>query len=437
MSENRQLRLGTILHGASGNMSAWRHPAAQADASINFDFVTQTALKAEAGKLDFIFVADGLYINEKSIPHFLNRFEPLTVLSALAAITRRLGLVGTLSTSYSEPFTTARQFASLDHLIQGRAGWNVVTSPLEGSAKNFSRAQHPDHALRYRIADEYLQVVKGLWDSWEEDAFVRNKETGQFFDKNKLHTLDHHGDFFKVAGPLNIARTPQGRPIIFQAGASDDGKKLAARHADAIFTHQDSLAEAQAFYRDVKSQLAAYQRSPDQLHIFQGVSVIVGDDAEDAERQYQTTAALVSIEDALNYLGRYFEHHDFSQYPLDEPFPDIGDLGQNSFRSTTDEIKRHARERGLTLRQVALEAASPRPRFTGTASDVADGLQLWFEQHAADGFIIQGGTPETFPRFVDEVVPLLQARGLFRRDYPGTTLRESLGLALPANQFQK
>ncbi|MCD5881126.1 NtaA/DmoA family FMN-dependent monooxygenase, partial [Klebsiella pneumoniae] len=235
-----------------------------------------------------------------------------------------------------------------------------------------------------------LQVVKGLWDSWEEDAFVRNKETGQFFDKNKLHTLDHHGDFFKVAGPLNIARTPQGRPIIFQAGASDDGKKLAARHADAIFTHQDSLAEAQAFYRDVKSQLAAYQRSPDQLHIFQGVSVIVGDDAEDAERQYQTTAALVSIEDALNYLGRYFEHHDFSQYPLDEPFPDIGDLGQNSFRSTTDEIKRHARERGLTLRQVALEAASPRPRFTGTASDVADGLQLWFEQHAADGFIIQG-----------------------------------------------
>lgn len=231
MSENRQLRLGTILHGASGNMSAWRHPAAQADASINFDFVTQTALKAEAGKLDFIFVADGLYINEKSIPHFLNRFEPLTVLSALAAITRRLGLVGTLSTSYSEPFTTARQFASLDHLSQGRAGWNVVTSPLEGSAKNFSRAQHPDHALRYRIADEYLQVVKGLWDSWEEDAFVRNKETGQFFDKNKLHTLDHHGDFFKVAGPLNIARTPQGRPIIFQAGASDDGKKLAARHA--------------------------------------------------------------------------------------------------------------------------------------------------------------------------------------------------------------
>lgn len=435
MSNNRQLRLGTILHGASGNMSAWRHPAAIADASINFEFVKETALKAEAGKLDFLFVADGLYINEKSIPHFLNRFEPLTVLSALASVTTHLGLVGTLSTSYSEPFTVARQFASLDHLSKGRAGWNVVTSPLEGSAKNFSREKHPEHALRYRIADEYLDVVKGLWDSWEEDAFIRNKESGQFFDANKLHTLNHHGDFFKVAGPLNISRTPQGRPIVFQAGASDDGKKLAARHADAIFTHHETLEEAQHFYRDVKGQLANHGRSPEDLHIFQGVSVIVGKDAADVENQYQTTAALVSINDALNYLGRYFEHHDFSQYPLDEAFPDIGDLGQNSFRSTTDEIKRNARERNLTLRQVALEAASPRPRFSGTAQQVADGLQQWFESHAADGFIIQGGTPDTFPRFVDEVVPVLQARRLFRTEYPGTTLRESLGLASPVNQY--
>lgn len=435
MSLKRQLRLGSILHGASGNMSAWRHPAAQADASINFDFVKNTAIKAEEGKLDFLFVADGLYINEKSIPHFLNRFEPLTVLSALAAITSRLGLVGTVSTSYSEPFTVARQFASLDHLSNGRAGWNVVTSPLEGSAKNFSREKHPEHALRYRIADEYLDVVKGLWDSWEEDAFTRDKATGQYFDPAKLHTLDHHGDFFQVAGPLNIGRTPQGRPIIFQAGASDDGKKLAARHADAIFTHHETLEAAQEFYRDVKSQLERFGRSPEELHIFQGVSLIVGKNAEDVERQYQVTAALVSIKDALNYLGRYFEHHDFSQYPLDAPFPDVGELGQNSFRSTTDEIKRNARERGLTLRQVALEAATPRPRFHGTAQQVADGLQHWFETFATDGFIIQGGTPDTFPRFVDEVVPVLQARGLFRTEYPGTTLRENLGLTSPANQF--
>ncbi|MNC09145.1 putative monooxygenase MoxC [compost metagenome] len=310
-----------------------------------------------------------------------------------------------------------------------------MTSPLEGSAKNFSREKHPEHALRYRIADEYLDVVKGLWDSWEEDAFIRDKESGQFFDANKLHTLNHHGDFFKVAGPLNISRTPQGRPIVFQAGASDDGKKLAARHADAIFTHHETLEEAQHFYRDVKGQLANHGRSPEDLHIFQGVSVIVGKDAADVENQYQTTAALVSINDALNYLGRYFEHHDFSQYQLDEAFPELGELGQNSFRSTTDEIKRNAHERNLTLRQVALEAASPRPRFSGTAQQVADGLQQWFESHAADGFIIQGGTPDTFPRFVDEVVPVLQARGLFRTEYPGTTLRESLGLASPVNQY--
>ncbi len=435
MSATRQLRLGTILHGASGNMSAWRHPAAIADASINFDFVKATALKAEEGKLDFLFVADGLYINEKSIPHFLNRFEPLTVLSALASMTSRLGLVGTLSTSYSEPFTVARQFASLDHLSNGRAGWNVVTSPLEGSAKNFSREKHPEHALRYRIADEYLEVVKGLWDSWEEDAFVRDKESGQFFDPAKLHTLDHHGDFFQVAGPLNIGRTPQGRPIVFQAGASDDGKKLAAKHADAIFTHHDTLDEAKVFYRDVKQLLEINGRRASDLHIFQGVSVIVGENAEDVEKQYQTTAALVSVNDALNYLGRYFEHHDFSQYPLDEPFPDIGELGKNSFRSTTDEIKRNARERHLTLRQVALEAASPRPRFSGTPEQVADGLQAWFEGYAADGFIIQGGTPDTFPRFVEQVVPVLQARGLFRTEYPGTTLRDSLGLDEPKNHF--
>ncbi|WP_114195910.1 LLM class flavin-dependent oxidoreductase [Edaphovirga cremea] len=431
----RQLRLGTILQGAAGNMSAWRHPDALADSSINFEYVRGLAQKAEQAKLDFVFIADGLYINEKSIPHFLNRFEPLTLLSALATSTRHIGLVGTLSTSYSEPFTTARQFASLDHISGGRAGWNVVTSPLEGSAKNFTRDSHPEHALRYRIADEFLDVVKGLWDSWEDDAFPRNKESGAFFDAKKLHTLTHKGEFFSVQGPLNIGRSKQGRPIVFQAGASDDGKKLAAKHADAIFTHHASLAEAQAFYQDVKQQLEENGRSRDALHIFQGVSVIIGDDAADVERQYWQTAQLVSITDALNYLGRYFDHHDFSQHPLDAPFPDIGDIGKNSFRSTTDEIKRNAREKGQTLREVALEAATPRPVFSGTPEQVADGLQQWFDAYAADGFIISGGTPLSFTHFADRVVPILQSRGIFRRDYPGTTLRDSFDLPWPLNRF--
>lgn len=430
----RQIKLGAIIQGASGNMAAWRHKDAVADASINFKYCKELAAKAESGKFDFLFVADGLYINHKSIPHFLNRFEPLTLLSGLAAVTSNIGLVATLSTSYSDPFTVARQFSSLDHVSDGRAGWNVVTSPLEGSAKNFSRAEHPEHGKRYRIAKEFLEVTKGLWDSWEDDAFVRDKESGVFFDPDKLHTLNHRGEYFSVEGPLNVGRSLQGRPIVFQAGASEDGKWLAAAEADAIYTRQETVELARDFYRDVKKRLLENGRREDSLLLFQGISVIVGDTQEDAERKYWETAELVTIENALDYLGRYFEHYDFSQHPLDEPFPDIGDLGQNSFRSTTDTIKRNARENGLTLRQVALQAATPLPSFLGTAETVADGLQQWFEAGATDGFIVRGGTPTAFDDFVDKVVPILQARGLFRKDYTGSTLRDHLGLPFPVNR---
>ncbi|MDR3434332.1 MAG: LLM class flavin-dependent oxidoreductase [Rouxiella aceris] len=435
MSQKRQLRLGAIIQGASGNMSAWRHPDAVADASINIRFCQQLAQKAEQGKFDFLFVADGLFITEKSIPHFLNRFEPITLLSALSLVTQKIGLVATLSTSYSEPFTVARQFASLDHLSGGRGGWNVVTSPLEGSAKNFSRDKHPEHDERYRIASEYVSVVKGLWDSWEEDAFVRNKASGQFFDAEKLHTLNHHGKYFSVQGPLNVGRSPQGRPIVFQAGASEQGKAFAAEAADAIYTRQETPELAREFYQDVKRQLLANGRDAEDIRVFQGISVIIGDSLSDAERQYQQTAELVTLSSALDYLGRYFEHYDFSRHDPDAPFPEIGDLGQNSFRSTTDEIKHNAKARGLTLRQAALEAATPRPTFLGTASDVADGLEYWFTSGATDGFIVRGGTPTAFDDFVDQVIPLLQDRGLYRREYEGQTLRENLGLREPENQF--
>lgn len=431
----RQLRLGAIIQGVSGNMSAWRHPDAIADASINVDYVLDLARKAEQAKIDFLFVADGLYITAQSIPHFLNRFEPITLLSALSLVTQKIGLVATLSTSYSEPFTVARQFASLDQLSGGRVGWNVVTSPLEGSAKNFSRNTHPEHDERYRVASEYLQVTKGLWDSWEEDAFVRDKASGQFFDHDKLHTLNHKGKYFAVQGPLNVGRSPQGRPIVFQAGASEAGKAFAAEAADAIYTRQETLAEAREFREDVRRRLVARGRDADDIRVFQGISVIIGDSEEDAERRYQQTAELVTIDKALEYLGRYFEHHDFSQYPLDAPFPDIGELGENSFRSTTDKIKQNARERGLTLRQAALEEATPRPSFLGTAEQVADGLAQWFLEGGTDGFIVRGGTPTAFDDFVEQVIPLLQARGIYRTEYEGDTLRENLGLATPENQF--
>jgi len=439
MSKQRKLKLGAIIHGVGGNIAGWRHPDAIADASVNFPFYKQQAQKAEAGKFDLAFIADGLYINEKSIPHFLNRFEPLTILSALAAVTSRLGLVGTVSTSYSEPFTLARQFASLDHISQGRAGWNVVTSPLEGSALNFSKtiAEHPDHAKRYRIAAEYLEVAKGLWDSWEDDSFIREKASGVFFDPAKLHRLDHQGEFFSVQGPLNIGRSRQGRPIVFQAGSSEAGKNLGAREADAIFTGHPTMESAKRFYQDVKSRAAAFGRNPEEIVILPGISPIIGLTEEEAERQYQELYHLVSPQAALDYLGRYFEHHDFSQYPLDEPFPDLGDLGKNSFQSTTDRIKREAKEHNLTLRQVALREATPRTAFIGTPQKIADLIQEWFEERGADGFIVGSSVPNSLNDFVDQVVPLLQERGLFRTEYEADTLRGNLGLPFPENRYAK
>lgn len=384
-----------------------------------------------------MFIADGAYINEKSIPHFLNRFEPLTILSALAAVTSHIGLIGTVSTSYSEPFTVARQFASLDQISQGRGGWNVVTTPLESTALNYNKTieEHPDHAKRYRIASEYLQVVKGLWDSWEDDAFTRDKESGEFFDPAKLHTLHHKGEFFSVQGPINVARSKQGRPIIFQAGSSEVGKNLAAKEADAVFTGQPTLEAAQAFYQDVKNRAKAFGRNPDEIVILPGIAPIIGVTEEDAERKYQEVANLVSIDKALDYLGRYFDHYDFSQYELDAPFPEIGDIGKNSFQSTTDRIKQEAKDEQLTLRQVALREATPRTPFIGTPEKVADLIQQWFEGRGADGFNVAPSVPNALHDFVDYVVPILQKRGLYRTEYEADTLRGNLGLPFPENRY--
>ncbi|MDD9269054.1 LLM class flavin-dependent oxidoreductase [Paenibacillus sp. GCM10023248] len=433
----RQLKLGANLNGVGNSISFWRHPEVPTDASVSLAFYKEQARKAEEGKFDLLFIADGLFINEKSNPHFLNRFEPLTLLSALSDATSHIGLVATLSTSYSEPFTVARQFASLDHLSSGRAGWNVVTSPLEGSARNFGKGEHPDHSLRYEIAEEHLEVVRGLWDSWEDDAFVRDKASGVFFDPEKLHTLHHQGKHFAVQGPLNVSRSQQGYPVIFQAGSSESGRNLAAKSADAVYTGHETFEEARQFYQDVKSRAAAYGRNPDEVLIFPGIGPIVGRTAEEAERKYQEIAELVTIDQALNYLGRYFEHHDFSQYPLDEPFPELGDFGSNSFRSTTDRIKRDAKERGLTLRQVALRAATPRSNFIGTPEQVADLIQQWFEGGAADGFNVRTVVPNGLADFVDLVVPVLQARGLFRTAYESQTLRGHLGLPVPVNRHAR
>ncbi|MGV2962401.1 LLM class flavin-dependent oxidoreductase [Paenibacillus sp. AGC30] len=431
----RRLKLGANLNGVGNSISFWRHPDIPVNASVSLEFYQKQARIAEKGKFDLLFIADGLFINEKSNSHFLNRFEPLTLLSALAGVTSHIGLVATLSTSYSEPFTVARQFASLDQLSGGRAGWNVVTSPLEGSALNFGKGEHPNHALRYEIAEEHLNVVKGLWDSWEDDAFIGDKEQGVFFDPAKMHTLNHKGEHFSVQGPLNVGRSKQGHPVIFQAGSSESGKDLAARSADAVYTGHETLEEAREFYRDVKARAVAYGRQAEDILIFPGIGPIVGRTEEEAEQKYQEIAELVSIDHALNYLGRYFDHYDFSQFPLDEPFPEIGEIGSNSFRSTTDKIKQQAREQGLTLRQVALLASTPRTSFIGTPDQIADQIQEWYEGEAADGFNVRTVVPNGLEDFVELVVPVLQERGLFRTEYEQDTLRGNLGLEIPRNRY--
>lgn len=435
---SKKVQFGVMLHGPGGHMNAWRSADVPSDASVNFEHYKNITLKAEEAGFSFIFVADGLFINDKSIPHFLSRFEPLTLLGALAPITSHIGLVATVSTSYSEPFTIARQLASVDMMSGGRAGWNVVTSPLEGSAKNFSKDKHPEHSLRYDIADEHLSVVQGLWDSWEDDAFIRDKESGQYFDKDKMHELNYEGEFFKISGPLNIERSPQGQPIIFQAGASPKGSAFAARNADAVFTNASTLEKAQKSYADLRQQAADNGRNPDEIKVFPTLQPIVGKDHEEVRERYEYIKNLVTIEEALLYLGRYFDHHDFSQYDVDAPFPELGDIGKNSFRSTTDEIKKRAKENNLTLRDVAMEETTRESAFMGTYEEVANQIIDWVENDGADGFVL---TPHVlgdfFHDFIDKVVPILVEKGYYDTAYEGKTLRDELGLPFKENRYSK
>ncbi|WP_084579459.1 LLM class flavin-dependent oxidoreductase [Sphingomonas azotifigens] len=433
---DRQLRLGFILHGVGPGWDDWRHPDAQVDASTNFGFYKRQALAAERGKFDYLFVADSVSINARSSPHYLNRFEPLTILSALAAVTERIGLVATITVSYTEPFNIARQLASLDHISGGRAGWNVVTSWLEGSAANFGKAEHLAHDVRYRLAAEYLDVVKGLWDSWEDDALVRDKATGQFLDPDKLHELNHRGEFLSVKGPLNISRSPQGQPVIFQAGASEDGRNFAAKHAEAIFVAHEGLADAQAYYADLKARAAGFGRDPDKVLIVPGARPVIGSTEAEADRKYRELTELVTLENALRALGRSFNDHNFSVYDPDGPFPEaVIAEGLRSNQSASTHIVETAGREKLSLRELALRFATPRSPFVGTPEQVADALQHWFEARGADGFNTFESLPGELDLFVDEVVPILQRRGIYKRDYPGRTFRDTLGLDVPVNRY--
>ena len=435
MAQPRKLKLGFILHGVGRTWNDWRHPDRDVNASTSFAYYKQQTLLAERGKFDFVFVADSLSITEKSSPHYLNRVEPITILSALAAATAHIGLVGTLTVSYSEPFNVARQFASLDHISGGRAGWNVVTSWLGDTAANFSKTEHPAHDLRYRIAAEYLDVVQGLWDSWEDDALVGDKSSGVFVDPDRLHRLDHKGEFFQVRGPLNIRRGPQGQPVIFQAGASNDGRNFAAKRADAIFAAAATFEEGASYYADVKDRARGFGRDPETLFVLPGITPFIGDTDAEAEARYREVAASESLDTGFGFLARTFDDHDFRQYDLDGPFPNVAHIGQNSQQSGANRILAEVRAEQLTLRQVVERLATPRGSFVGSPETVADALQAWFEGGAADGFVIFEPLPGQLALFVEKVVPILQARGLFRAEYEGETFRDNLGLAVPENRY--
>jgi FMN-dependent oxidoreductase (nitrilotriacetate monooxygenase family) len=436
----RQLKLGAFLMATGHHVAAWRHPDVPANAGLDFAHYKRLAQIAEAAKFDALFVADSIAAATGEIASRMARsdhFEPLTLLSALSAVTEHIGLIATATTSYNEPYHVARKFASLAHLSGGRAGWNLVTSDNAAEARNFGRDEHLGHGERYSRAREFHQVVTGLWDSWEDDAFVRDKASGSYYDPAKLHVLEHVGEHFRVKGPLNVARSPQGQPVIVQAGSSEAGRELAAQTAEVVFTAQTSLANAQAFYADLKGRLAQYGREPDALKIMPGVFVVVGQTEAQARDKFEAFQQLVEPEVGVALLGRMLGNFDLSGYPLDGPLPELPltDSGQRSRQQLLTEL---AGREHLSLAQLGRRIAGGRGHYSliGTPVQIADELQHWFENGAADGFnVLVPHLPGGLEDFAQWVVPELQRRGLFRTEYAGSTLRENLGLARPGNRF--
>lgn len=431
---NRTLHLGAILEGVGTDQNGWRDPALPGDASISIDWYIENAKKAEASLFDLVFIVDSPFITPDTAPHFLNRLEPLTLLSAIATHTSRIGLVGTLTTSYWEPYNVARQFGSLDHISKGRAGWNVVTTGLEGAARNYGRDRHFEHGERYARAQEFVEVVQGLWDSYEDDAFPRDKVAGVFLDKAKQHKLNHQGRFFRVDGPLALSRSRQGQPVIFQAGDSDAGRNLGAHIADGTFAAAQDIESGQDYYRDLKNRAAALGRNPDHIVVLPGLFPTIADTDEEAQRLHAEQEGALDINKLLVQLGRAFNYHDFRQYDPDAPFPDLSGVTLNSYKGHAERIIRVARERGYTLREAAWNLGRWKSPFIGSPETVADEIERWFVGRAADGFNLRVTNPRDFQIFRERVIPILQKKGIFRTSYEADTLRGHLGLPVPENR---
>jgi alkanesulfonate monooxygenase len=435
----RQLRLGAFMRPVSIHTGAWRYPGAIPDANFNFPVLKRLIQKLEAGKFDAFFMADHLAVLNMPISalkrsHTVTSFEPFTLLSALAGATEHIGLIATGSTTFDEPYHVARRFASLDHISNGRAGWNIVTTSNPDAALNFGLEDHMEHAERYRRAREFYDVVTGLWDSFADDAFVRDVEQGLYFDPDKMHVLDHKGKYLKVRGPLNIARPVQGWPVIVQAGASEDGRQLAAETAEAVFTGGGSLGDGQKLYADIKGRMDKLGRDRDHLKILPGAFVVVGDSVEEAKKKRALLDSRVHYDSAIASLSVVLGT-DASGFDPDGQLPEIPET--NASKSGRQRMVDLAAREKLTVRQLAQRVGGYGGlSFVGTPKTIADQMQEWLDSEGCDGFnIMFPFLPAGLDDFVDKVVPELQQRGIFRRDYEGSTLRENLGLPRPKNRF--
>ncbi len=437
--QSRRLHLGAFMRPASIHAGAWRYPGAYPDANFNFQHMKYFAQKLEQGKFDVFFMADHLALLNMPIDALkrsatVTSFEPMTLLSALASVTEHIGLVATGSTTYDEPFHVARRFASLDHISNGRAGWNVVTTSNPDASMNFGREEHMEHADRYARAREFFNVVTGLWDSWADDAFIRDIENGIYFNTERLHTLNYRGKHLSSRGPLNIGRPIQGWPVIVQAGASDAGRQLAAETAEAVFASHNHLAGGQTFYSDIKDRMKKLGRNKDNLKILPACFVVVGDTIEEARAKRAHLDSLIHYETAIASLSIVLGH-DASKFDPDMPLPDIPE--SNASKSAREKAIDLAKTENLTVRQLAQRLGGfSGLAIVGTPKTIADEMEEWLMTGGCDGFTIMFPfLPEGLDSFVDQVIPELQDRGLFRKGYEGPTLRENLGLPRPENQY--
>jgi len=437
----RQLHLNLFIHGRGHHEASWRHPETSPLPLTDIRYYQDLAQRAETALFDSVFLADQLALGDDASQAARTWLEPITVLAAMAVVTTRIGLIATCSTTYTEPFNLARQFGSIDHISNGRVGWNIVTSWLATAAANYGSAGQVSHADRYARGEEFMAVVKALWDSWAEDAVIDDRARGRYANPERIRPINHSGSYYQVAGPLNLPRSPQGRPVFVQAGSSDTGRRFAARHAEAVFTAHLEKKTAQEFYADLKALTAAEGRSAEQVLILPGLSPMIAATEAEAQRLARDLNELSDPEVGRKRLSGRFGGHDFSHLPLDRPltpedFPPPSSV--EAARSRTEVILNLVRRESPTLRQLLGTLAGARGHFTfaGTPEQVADLIEDWFTDGAADGFNIM---PPLLPSMLDvfsaEVIPILQRRGLFRTAYTGTTLREHYGLPWPQSAF--